>query len=211
MSSQTYLEKWSRFDKWKKKSESTTTPTPCLPSSTLSSTFANLLPPAPAPLPPPISSSWFLGSFSSSFPFPFPFPTTTTKSSYNPNYLDNPNLKTGRHKTVISLPCLMGSIFHYTRPSDLKKEFNERFREIHPEVDGSLTLSQIRQLKLKLIDIVKLMVNTKPPPPLITHTHIHTHNQPPPSLSLSIFLTYYTFLMKLFISFSSFFFFSFFF
>ncbi|KAJ1501599.1 hypothetical protein HMI56_003142 [Coelomomyces lativittatus] len=46
---------------------STTTPTPCLPSSTLSSTFANLLPPAPAPapLPPPISSSLFLGSFSS--------------------------------------------------------------------------------------------------------------------------------------------------
>jgi hypothetical protein len=26
---------------------------------------------------------------------------------YNPNYLDDPTLRTGKHKTVISLPCMM--------------------------------------------------------------------------------------------------------
>jgi hypothetical protein len=34
----------------------------------------------------------------------------------------------------------------------LKRELNERFKETRPEVDPSLTLSQIRNLKRQLIE-----------------------------------------------------------
>ena len=37
------------------------------------------------------------------------------------------------------------------RPSDLKRESNIRFRQLHPDVDPTLTLSQIRKVKLKLL------------------------------------------------------------
>ena len=39
----------------------------------------------------------------------------------------------------------------YVRPADLKRELNERFRETHPEIDPSITLSKIRRLKQLLI------------------------------------------------------------
>ncbi|RIA98977.1 hypothetical protein C1645_731187 [Glomus cerebriforme] len=86
--------------------------------------------------------------------------------SYNPTYLDNPNLKTekqlehevqevkpSKHRTVLSLSSIMGSFMHHNnRPSDLKRESNARFRNLHnQEVDPTLTLSQIRKVKLKLL------------------------------------------------------------
>lgn len=40
---------------------------------------------------------------------------------------------------------------HNNRPSDLKRESNARFRISHPDVDPTLTLSQIRKVKLKLL------------------------------------------------------------
>ena len=42
----------------------------------------------------------------------------------------------------------------YARHSDLKKEANAQFRRTHAaEVEGSLTLSQIRALKLKMLEV----------------------------------------------------------
>ncbi|CAG8500384.1 10957_t:CDS:10 [Diversispora eburnea] len=85
---------------------------------------------------------------------------------YDPTYLDNPELKTekqstvdsqdlkssSKHRTVLSLSGFMGSLMHHnTRPSDLKRESNAIFRQAHPEVDPSLTLSQIRKIKTKLL------------------------------------------------------------
>ncbi|CAB4411874.1 unnamed protein product [Rhizophagus irregularis] len=84
---------------------------------------------------------------------------------YNPTYLDNPNLNTEKqpanevkevkptkHRNVLSLSGIMGSFMHHNnRPSDLKRESNARFRISHPDVDPTLTLSQIRKVKLKLL------------------------------------------------------------
>ncbi|KAF9585926.1 CDK5 and ABL1 enzyme substrate 1 [Lunasporangiospora selenospora] len=72
---------------------------------------------------------------------------------YDPYYLDDPDLKTGKNRTVISLACYMGSVIQYTRPSDLKRELNEHFRSRHPNIDPSITLSKIRRIKSDLLAI----------------------------------------------------------
>ncbi|KAF9958502.1 CDK5 and ABL1 enzyme substrate 1 [Mortierella alpina] len=80
-------------------------------------------------------------------------PEPQESSSYDPYYLDDPELKTGKNRTVISLACYMGSVIQYTRPSDLKRELNEHFRLRHPTIDPSITLSKIRKIKTDLLAI----------------------------------------------------------
>lgn len=76
----------------------------------------------------------------------------TSLSPYNPVFLDDPALKTGKHRTVIALPSLLGSITHYTSQAELKRDLNDQFRQRHPDIHPSLTLSQIRNLKQCLLD-----------------------------------------------------------
>ncbi|KAJ3108883.1 hypothetical protein HDU97_010155 [Phlyctochytrium planicorne] len=78
---------------------------------------------------------------------------TLEYSNYNPYFLDDPELKTGKSRKVITLPCFMASIIQYSRAADIKKELNEHFRDNHPTVDPTLTLSQIRSLKSKMMDV----------------------------------------------------------
>jgi hypothetical protein len=73
-------------------------------------------------------------------------------SIYDPIFLDDPNLKTGKHKTVITLPSYMSSIIQYTRPSDLKQELNDKFRQIHDN-KYEVKLSHIRNIKSHLLEI----------------------------------------------------------
>ena len=75
---------------------------------------------------------------------------------YNPFFLDDPKYIASKTKTVIALPCFIASIISYSRPLDLKKELNISFRESHITVDPALTLSQIRNMKAKLLRICKL-------------------------------------------------------
>ncbi|KAF9919858.1 CDK5 and ABL1 enzyme substrate 1 [Linnemannia zychae] len=82
-----------------------------------------------------------------------PDPQESSSSTYDPYYLDDPELKTGKNRTVISLACYMGSVIQYTRPSDLKRELNEHFRSRHPTIDPSITLSKIRKVKTDLLAI----------------------------------------------------------
>lgn len=74
-------------------------------------------------------------------------------SIYNPVDLDDPELKTGKHRTVISLPCYMGSMIQFTRPSELRNELNDQFKQKHPDIDPSITLSKLRNLKASLLEI----------------------------------------------------------
>lgn len=73
-------------------------------------------------------------------------------SHYDPIFLDDPNLKTGKHRTVLALPSFLGSISHYISGVELKRELNDQFRQKHPDIHPSLTLSQIRSLKQSLLD-----------------------------------------------------------
>jgi hypothetical protein len=75
------------------------------------------------------------------------------EEQYDPNFLDDPELRTGKHRTVIALTSFLGSINHFTKAEFLKRELNEKFRKSHPDVHPSLTLSQIRNLKMRLLNI----------------------------------------------------------
>ncbi|KAI8916004.1 hypothetical protein EDD86DRAFT_197401 [Gorgonomyces haynaldii] len=73
------------------------------------------------------------------------------QAEYNPLYLDNPDLKAIRHKTIITLPFFLGSIIQPSKPDEIRKEIDEHFKETHPQVDPSVTLTQIRATKAKLL------------------------------------------------------------
>lgn len=70
-------------------------------------------------------------------------------ASYDPYYLDHPDLKSGKNKTVITLPGFLGTIIQPSTASEIKKELNQHFREAHPDLAG-ITLSHIRRLKSSL-------------------------------------------------------------
>ncbi|KAF2075287.1 hypothetical protein CYY_003416 [Polysphondylium violaceum] len=70
---------------------------------------------------------------------------------YNPGFLDNSDLKTGKHRTVIYLPSYKISIFPFIKKGAIKEELNEQFRQKHQWItQPSMTLSKIRKMKRKL-------------------------------------------------------------
>ncbi|CAH1761489.1 6317_t:CDS:10 [Entrophospora sp. SA101] len=66
-------------------------------------------------------------------------------SNYDPRSLDDPELKTERQPS--------SNEFQEAKPNKHRSmlKANERFRQLHPEIDPSLTLSQIRKVKAKLL------------------------------------------------------------
>jgi len=79
--------------------------------------------------------------------------TSSNSDPYDPNFLDDPELKTGKHRTVLNLPCFRESIIPFVKPHDLKEELNDQFRQRHPWMQPGITLHKIRSLKKKLLSV----------------------------------------------------------
>ncbi|XP_055747859.1 CDK5 and ABL1 enzyme substrate 2-like [Salvelinus fontinalis] len=69
-------------------------------------------------------------------------------ADYDPYLLSDPQWPCGRHKRVLIFSSYVTTVIEYVKPSDLKKDMNETFKEKFPYI--KLTLSKIRSLKWEI-------------------------------------------------------------
>lgn len=74
---------------------------------------------------------------------------------YDPLMLDDPELTCGKHRKVLTLNSFTVSIIPYAKPSEVKKDINEQFKEKHPQL--TITLTKLRSLKSELKEITLKM------------------------------------------------------
>ncbi|KAM6924799.1 CDK5 and ABL1 enzyme substrate 2 [Xenentodon cancila] len=75
-------------------------------------------------------------------------PSIEEVPEYDPNLLSDPQWPCGRHKRVLIFASYVTTVIEYVKPSDLKKDMNETFKEKFPHI--KLTLSKIRSLKREM-------------------------------------------------------------
>mmetsp|Transcript_12818 Transcript_12818/g.19294 ORF Transcript_12818/g.19294 Transcript_12818/m.19294 type:complete len:477 (-) Transcript_12818:154-1584(-) len=70
---------------------------------------------------------------------------------HDPYTLDDPDMMQGKHRYVLrgdaSTGPVMSSVILFVNAKDLKDDLNEKFRERHPTLPQTLSLSKIRNLK----------------------------------------------------------------
>ncbi|TPX51617.1 hypothetical protein SeMB42_g00129 [Synchytrium endobioticum] len=81
-------------------------------------------------------------------------PDPPESSYYDPFFFEDPDIIPPDldHLTNATKAYFMGSLVD-KRAENVKREMNEHFREVHPEIDQSLTLSQVRNLKRLMLEV----------------------------------------------------------
>ena len=86
--------------------------------------------------------------------------TLTSKGPHNTGYnaflVDDPEFQLGRNKTTITLPCFRGSVIQHSKASEVSKAHNDYLKERLPGLDANITLSEIRDLKAKMLEVGSL-------------------------------------------------------
>uniref|UniRef100_A0A8C5VNE4 CDK5 and ABL1 enzyme substrate 2 n=1 Tax=Microcebus murinus TaxID=30608 RepID=A0A8C5VNE4_MICMU len=93
---------------------------------------------------------------------------------YNPDLLDDPQWPCGKHKRVLIFASYMTTVIEYVKPSDLKKDMNETFREKFPHI--KLTLSKIRSLKREMRNLSE-ECSLEPVTKLVLQGKLHKQNR----------------------------------
>ena len=75
---------------------------------------------------------------------------------YEPGVIDDPNMSQGKYCQVIrgddALGPIVCSVLKFAKSKDLKDELNHEWRERHPDMPSSLSLSKIRNLKTEALN-----------------------------------------------------------
>jgi len=78
-------------------------------------------------------------------------PVDLTQQPYHAHLLDDPDLVTGKHATVLAFPSYITSVIEHVKPADVKREINERFKARYPNLQ--LTLTKLRSIKREMFQI----------------------------------------------------------
>eukprot|EP00754_Rhynchopus_humris_P010327 Rhum_TRINITY_DN14144_c16_g1::Rhum_TRINITY_DN14144_c16_g1_i1::g.70823::m.70823 len=73
---------------------------------------------------------------------------------YDPNLLDDPEIKSEKKRKLLSIPTLRATVIPYSKPKDLKEDVNQQFLLTHPWIEETgLSLTGIRKAKMIMINL----------------------------------------------------------